>query len=63
MPAKKTFVVERNNPENGKLEQFEVQAERAETEGGGSSRVTFYNGDEPVASFINTQGWHEKSSK
>jgi len=58
--AAKTWIVERQSP-SGQVEKTEVKAERAEAEGGGSTRVTFYNGDQPVASFINTQGWYEKA--
>lgn len=58
--AAKTFVVQQTGAD-GKQVEIEVKAERAETEGNGSTRVTFFNGDEPVASFINLQGWYEKS--
>lgn len=60
MPAStKTFVVERFDAK-GQLEKIEVTAERAEAEGNGSTRVTFYTGEDPVGSFINLQGWYEK---
>lgn len=58
--ALKTFIVSRNNPETGKFEEIEVKAERAETEGSGSTRVTFFTGEDPVASFINLSGWYLK---
>ena len=35
-----------------------INAERAEQDKA-SSRVTFYNGEESVASFINIQSWYE----
>ena len=56
--AAKTFIVSRNDAQ-GKLEEIEIKAERAEQQEG--TRVTFFNGDEPVASFINIQGWYEKT--
>lgn len=57
MPAtKKTFIVERANP-NGGVDEIEVKADRAEQDAD-STRVTFYDGDDAVASFINIQGWY-----
>lgn len=64
--AGKTFVVERQDAA-GRPDKIEVKADRAEVEGGGSSRVTFYNGEgdksTAVASFINVQGWYEKGTQ
>ena len=58
--ALKTFVVER-----GGADKVEVKAERAEQDTA-STRVTFYNGTgdarTEVGSFINVQGWYEKSA-
>jgi hypothetical protein len=59
MAAQKTFIVQQNV--DGKVVDTEVKAERAETEGQGSTRVTFLDGDEPVASFINLIGWYVKT--
>jgi hypothetical protein len=56
-PATKTFLVERLI--GSSLEKIEVQATKGEQETG-TSRVTFYNGDEAVGSFINIQAWYEK---
>jgi hypothetical protein len=53
--AAKTFIVER-----GPQDKVEVQAERGEQDTG-SSRVTFYNGEEAVGSFINIQAWYPKA--
>lgn len=55
--AAKTFIVERSSG-NG-IEKLEIKAERGEQEQG-SSRVTFYSGENAIASFINIQGWYEK---
>lgn len=49
-----TFVVER-----GSGEKIEVEAERAEQDAA-STRVSFYNGEECVGSFINVQAWYVK---
>lgn len=57
--AAKTFVIQQTGTD-GKVQDIEVSAERAETEGAGSTRVTFYTGEEPVASFINLIGWYVK---
>lgn len=50
--ALKTFVVERSSGT-----EVRVQAERGEQDAA-STRVTFYIGDTPVASFINVSGWY-----
>lgn len=55
--AAKTFIVERSAGDT-----VEVTAERGE-QNSNDSRVTFYNGDETVASFINVQAWFEKAKK
>jgi hypothetical protein len=52
--ASKTFVVLRSDGT-----QVEITATRAEQEPQ-SSRVTFYDGDNQVGSFINVQAWHVK---
>lgn len=61
----KTFIVERLHPGSGQVEKTELEADYAEQEGGGSTRVIFYTGQgddkEAVGSFINTQGWYVKS--
>lgn len=54
MAASKTFIVER-----GPDDKIEVKAEKA-VQADDSSRITFYDGDNAVASFINIQGWYEK---
>lgn len=55
--AEKTYIV---TPLDG--EPVEVKADRGEQDSN-STRVTFYKGDETVASFINIRSWHEKASK
>ncbi len=56
MPStSKTFIVERGE------EKLEVEADRGVQEEAGT-RVTFYKGEDAVASFINIQGWYPKTS-
>ena len=56
MAASKTFLVQLNTGD-----PIEVQAERAD-QATDNSRVTFYKGEEAVASFINVQAWYEKTT-
>lgn len=49
-----TFVVER-----AVGDKIEISAERA-VQDNGSTRVTFYNGEDAVGSFINIQAWYPK---
>lgn len=59
MAAAKTFIIERTGA-NGTAEKIELKAERGDQDPA-STRVTFYDGETVIASFINVQGWYPKT--